>query len=57
MEKEIKGFQMKIGERGLKSGKGNSFKRDKRYQKCKKVKNKEEKERGKDQRGKKMGSS
>ena len=48
---------MEIGERGLKSGKGNSFKRDKRYQKCKKVKNKEEKERGKDQRGKKMGSS
>ena len=34
---------MEIGERGLKSGKGNSFKRDKRYQKCKKVKNKEEK--------------
>ena len=34
---------MEIGERGLKSGKGNSLDRDKRYQKFKKVKNKEEK--------------
>ena len=37
--------EMKRGKRkrGLKSEKGNRIKRDKRYQKCKKVKNKEEK--------------